>query len=460
MKAVKEKKEVELRWPVDSKTPKISRLVDAEHVWNKIIESAHASAEPGILFWDTIIRETPSQCYKKFQASSVNPCVVGSTLIAVADGRNAISIEQLEKEGKDVPVYSTDPLSGQVQIKWGRNPRKTGTKKEVWKLILDDGSSLIATPDHKILLKTFEYKELKDLQLGDSLFPFYSFNNNGYRQISNVGQKTHDGRMRRNRRQYRVIAEFNGINVNPKTHAIHHINCNSFDDNINNLKVMLHEEHRKLHAEKMLGARNPYHKMDENWKQKFACHPGETNGRYSGVTNEQLVVHGKKLFEQEGKVTHNNWRSYAKDNKLPQFLGNNFRFGTFKNFVNQIATNHKVISVEFIGHEDVYNITVDDNHNYHVITSFEDSKYITSSGICVKNCGEIVLSPYDSCRLLLINTVNFVKNPFEHNAKFDFKKYAEVVQAAQRMMDDVIDLELECIEKIQEKISQDPEPEE
>jgi ribonucleoside-diphosphate reductase alpha chain len=74
-------------------------------------------------------------------------------------------------------------------------------------------------------------------------------------------------------------------------------------------------------------------------------------------------------------------------------------------------------------------------------------------------CGEITLSPYDSCRLLLVNAVSFVRNPFTKRANIDWEKFAEVVQAAQKLMDDVVDLELECVEKILQKIEADPEPE-
>lgn len=73
-------------------------------------------------------------------------------------------------------------------------------------------------------------------------------------------------------------------------------------------------------------------------------------------------------------------------------------------------------------------------------------------------CGEIVLSPYDSCRLLLVNVLSFVKNPFQENASFDYEKFGNVSFMAQRLMDDMIDLELECIDKIIDKINKDPEP--
>ena len=73
-------------------------------------------------------------------------------------------------------------------------------------------------------------------------------------------------------------------------------------------------------------------------------------------------------------------------------------------------------------------------------------------------CGEIILSPYDSCRLMVVNVKSFVLNPFTSAASFDSKRFAEVVSKSQRLMDDMIDLEIEQIEKILAKIENDPEP--
>lgn len=72
-------------------------------------------------------------------------------------------------------------------------------------------------------------------------------------------------------------------------------------------------------------------------------------------------------------------------------------------------------------------------------------------------CGEIPLTPYDSCRLLAINLYSYVENPFQKDAKFNFDLFAEHSRLAQRIMDDIIDLELEQIDKIIEKIDLDPE---
>ena len=80
--------------------------------------------------------------------------------------------------------------------------------------------------------------------------------------------------------------------------------------------------------------------------------------------------------------------------------------------------------------------------------------------ISTNPCGEIPLCPYDSCRLLAVNLYSFVNNPFTEKAEFDFGKLRDVVGKAQRLMDDIIDLEMEKIDIILAKIDTDPEPEE
>lgn len=72
-------------------------------------------------------------------------------------------------------------------------------------------------------------------------------------------------------------------------------------------------------------------------------------------------------------------------------------------------------------------------------------------------CGEIPLCPYDSCRLLAINLFSYVEDPFTKEAKFNFDLFRKHVGYAQRMMDDIIDLEIEKIDAILQKIEQDPE---
>jgi len=73
-------------------------------------------------------------------------------------------------------------------------------------------------------------------------------------------------------------------------------------------------------------------------------------------------------------------------------------------------------------------------------------------------CSEIAMQGGDSCRLIAVNLFSFVDKPFTKKAKFNFKKFYEVVYETQRLMDDLVDLELEAVERILAKINADPEP--
>lgn len=85
--------------------------------------------------------------------------------------------------------------------------------------------------------------------------------------------------------------------------------------------------------------------------------------------------------------------------------------------------------------------------------------YKEFKSISTNPCSEIILSPYDSCRLLSINSYGYVVNPFTKEAYFDFELYKKHVVYAQRMMDDIVDLENEKIDAILAKIDSDPEEE-
>ena len=113
--------------------------------------------------------------------------------------------------------------------------------------------------------------------------------------------------------------------------------------------------------------------------------------------------------------------------------------------MNLLTNFEEIDTIELVDNEDVYDLTVEDNHNFF------------ANELLVHNCGEIILSPYDSCRLMLINLTSFVKNAWTADAEFDFSHFGEVAQKAQRLMDDMIDLEIEKIDKILAKIKEDPE---
>jgi len=96
--------------------------------------------------------------------------------------------------------------------------------------------------------------------------------------------------------------------------------------------------------------------------------------------------------------------------------------------------------------QDVFDITTSKNHNFF------------ANNILVHNCSELPLSERDSCRLLLLNSYSFVDDPFTKKANFNFDKFYKYAQIAQRLMDDFIDLEIEHVNRIINKITNDPEP--
>ena len=95
--------------------------------------------------------------------------------------------------------------------------------------------------------------------------------------------------------------------------------------------------------------------------------------------------------------------------------------------------------------------------NESVPDCYSDLGYKTVS---TNPCGEIPLCPYDSCRLLAINLFSYIEHPFTEKAAFNFDLFKKHVAYAQRIMDDIIDLELEKIDNILKKIDQDPESDE
>lgn len=94
-----------------------------------------------------------------------------------------------------------------------------------------------------------------------------------------------------------------------------------------------------------------------------------------------------------------------------------------------------------------------DNHINHSTSS----QYIDYQDITSNPCSEIIMGN-DSCRLVALNMFNCVKNPFTKDAEFDYKKWYEISYEGQRLMDNLVDLELEAVKKILDKIEEDPEP--
>lgn len=585
------------------------RKINPIRLFDLTIKYARDNAEPGVFFWDRMINYDPASVYEEYQIDGTNACFVGKTQIAVADGRNSVSIDDLAKEGKDVAVYSINPLSGKVEIKMGRNPRKTRVNAEIVRVTLDNGSYLDVTPDHKFLLKNGEEKEAKNLVSGDSLFNFSKrssamskISDSQYYRVADGISETFE---------HRLIAKFfkeeewkEVYNKNKESGwlkgglVVHHKDYDGLNNSPENLEIMTFKDHCSYHAD-----------CDRN---------GPDNGMWKDVSNEELERYAISLCEKLGRrFSQKEWQTFAEENGLIKSFSKYRRKGWFNtvkdlsiwaanelgfenttedprlvktlksmlkqgydakivdnkvlvkknceysgeefwvdhlkrniSFANQLnalakrnknkefqanriansqaghqkraernrenqaktysdlkfklgrkpkikewelackesgiphrvgkklkynfksysevceageSYNHKVVSVEkLVGKQDVFNITVDDNHTVGIITK----KYINKvgspcySGIYTSQCGEQPMGILDTCRLILLNLPSFIKHPFTEKSKLDKKSLYDASYMQMFLGDILVDLEIDYVDRILEKINSDPEPEE
>ena len=631
LEAVEKGGKVQLRWPCSPDAEHVvERWEDARSIWDEIIYSAYSCAEPGLLFWSTAKRNSPADIYEDegFGSVSTNPCLTGDTLVAVADGRGFIPFSDLADSGKDVPVYCCDD-KGRVAIRTMRRPRKTGTK-DILKITLDDGTQIRCTHDHKFLLRDGTYEEAQNLKPGTSLhigFRSEASIKDRWPKVGNARSKDYFWLSNCNssyqKGEHRMIWEAHNGAI-PKDHVIHHIDFNSQNNALNNLRCMSKKDHDKLHAEHMRGGSNPIHAILENpvraaaykakmsaacsgtangnscglsnqdlldqvsnwisslgyiptvaryveqakkegWPQYMVsfrrCELGSSLGeflrkaaqqagvsirkapttssdplvqiqyyrsltdlplvisegqvlvekvcegcavpfhidlqhreqvycsqacsnrtitkkyreahlegiqrghvtRMSRVRNKQLEVYTELKFEKGEAPLRKEWEARCKEKGIPFGIRRKLKYGfhSYKELQSAATEyNHRVVSIEAAGVEDVFNGTVDDFHNFYIGGAISKSKYGKPQRVMLNthNCGEIILSNNDSCRLLVVNISSFVLNPFTADAEFDWSSYYETVVKAQRLMDDMIDLEIEQVDKIISKIESDPEP--
>jgi len=356
MNAVQAGKDFVLRWPVESSPDEaeITKTINAKQVWDKFIDAAWTSAEPGALFWDTITNQGIVDCYQDvgYKTISTNPCVTGDTEIMVADGRGFVNIKTLADEGFDVPVFACGE-DGKVTIKTMRNPRVTGKNVETYRVTVEGGHTFRATGNHKMIMRDGSECEVKDLVAGDSLWISHHVHGKFSEALPHLSVTTsqdyswtRSGGSKTWKSTHRLIWEHYNDRKIDKNEVIHHVDFNSLNNHVDNLLLMSKKDHDQFHGNLIRGENNPIFKIKAD-PEKFAKYTekmsqsvsGLRNPRAKDVTTHVLLDAIAKLSLSLGRrVTTSDWRKFAKENDFPVFLSK-FRLGekTFSETCYDIA---------------------------------------------------------------------------------------------------------------------------
>jgi ribonucleotide reductase alpha subunit len=274
-------------------TGEICETVRARDLLQKICEATWQCGDPGMQF-DTTINAWHT-CPNTARINASNPCcVTGDTLIAVADGRNAVPIKELV--GQEVPVYAWDHSTRKTVISRMWNVSVKRRNARVYRITLDDGSSFRATDDHLIMLRDGSYRQVQDLQPGDSLNPFHS----KIRQpatLRTARRFVYTGASWK--AQYRWVWEA-AHGKQPEGFHIHHQDFNSLNDRLDNLQLLEADEHKTLHRQNMLGDKNPARRrMTSEWRAHISqATRGEKNPHYGKPHSQETRVKMKVAAAQ------------------------------------------------------------------------------------------------------------------------------------------------------------------
>ena len=232
--------------------------------FQKLSSYTARNGEPGYLFLENARRfgrMIDPEDHADMNAEGANPCVTGDTLVAVADGRNVVPIRQLAEEGKDIPVYSLNPETQKLEVKWGRAPRVTRKDAELVRVHLGKDGYVDCTPNHRWILRDGTWKYAKDLEKGDSLSSCAKRQEVVAKGGKKYWQVETDTEARTRVFEHQLIAKFFDSETHSKLYeegtrngwiqgglVVHHKNHDPLDNRPENLQWMTFREHSAHHA--------------------------------------------------------------------------------------------------------------------------------------------------------------------------------------------------------------------
>lgn len=332
---------------------------------NNYVENKKKEREAGIVPYIAAIYATPAESL----------CLAGNTLVQTYDGY---------KEIKDIKVndlvYSFNETTNKIELKPVTFAGKTGENRVVVKVKFTNGQEIICTPNHPFAVRKVNQDAYGVFKGGEHLEYIEAENLKPGNRVKSNYIKLHGDYLETSSDQYLHHINYEYFNgAIPDGHIIHHRNENKLDNSIDNLQLLSRREHKILHLKDTIG---PHTFTTEN-----TC--GKNNPFYGHRHSEETKERNR--LAHLGKIPHN--KIIIDEDSLVKkyFDGKSIKeLATIFNISKQVARNrliklgvyqqnHIVESVEVINQLiDVYDITVQDNHNFYVGGE---------EGILVHNCG-------------------------------------------------------------------------
>lgn len=331
------------------------------HCIPELAKRIRTNGEPGMINLHNIQNFGRTGKPMKDDASLINPCFCGDTLIATADGRGAVSIEELAEEDSDVPVYSIDPLTHEVSIKWGRHPRVTGYNMDLVRVRFsgnNKGEYMDVTPNHKFLLNDGRTVEAKDLKSRDSILNFKKAANgkDDYIVIHSQNHRLTEHRMIKeflDKDSFNRTYEEGVYNGCCRTHnvVVHHIDDNKHNNHPDNLEITTAGGHNRIHNMEYVGEGNPMYGKTQTaetraligQKASERCKDPEYRKRLSdGQTQEHRLASSERMIINKLKWDNERCDRNEKNTDYKTFRSENG--ASLK--VNKVCENEKC-AVEF-----------------------------------------------------------------------------------------------------------------
>ena len=291
--------------------------------------------------------------------SLIAGCVIGDTEIHTIEGKKKIK----DIVGTEQYVYSSG--KDEILVKKAYNIRKTREKAEIWKIKFDTDDELILTPDHKIMLSDGTWKRTDELNFGDSIREFHksiwtpqtTTAPSTALYMTNLPRKFN----------HIAVAEEKYNRKIGKNECVHHIDFNHMNDSRDNLNIISKTEHKKIHSNSMINWSKS--NIGKTYEEIFGIEKAKKlkQDKSEKMSGERNHRYGYKLSDEEKElVSIKTKEAMARPDVREHYLEG---IKTRKS-----GRNHKVVSVEFYGHEDVYNMEVEDSENY------------VANGVVVHNC--------------------------------------------------------------------------